>query len=71
MVFEGSHDRFHKHIADNSRPNTWTDKDGVMVAATALYLGKKLDLQLFLMFLKTRPKGLLDPKIKDEMIIYL
>ena len=43
MLFNGSFDSYSQHIANHSQQNEWTDDEGIIVAATALYLGENFD----------------------------
>ena len=47
-MFDGSFDNYSDFIAKHQKSKEWTDNAGIMVAATALYLGKKMWNLLFL-----------------------
>ena len=40
LFFNGNFDSYSRFIAKHSQPKRWTDSTGIMVAATALFLGK-------------------------------
>ena len=51
IIFDGSFERYSAFIAQHQRSTEWTDVTGIMVGATALYLGKNVNLQFYLLLL--------------------